>query len=105
MQYHFLSRINWSLANAHIDITLSAGDELELVQKGLLCEWLTDHFKEFGTTLELITDKSAEGSQFCSGFGGLGGVLRYRVDFAAFEYDPDDFDELALDGIDLSDYI
>lgn len=56
--------------------------------------------------MELITDKSAEGSQFCSGFGGLGGVLRYRVDFAAFEYDPDeDFDELALDGIDLSDYM
>mgnify|MGYP001341379843 CR=1 FL=1 len=30
-----------------------------------------EHYKEFGTTLEFVTDKSQEGSQFCKGFGGL----------------------------------
>lgn len=29
--------------------------------------------------------RSQEGSQFCRGFGGVGGVLRYQVDTAQFE--------------------
>jgi peptide chain release factor subunit 1 len=47
----------------------------------LLVEWFAEHFKEFGTELEFITDKSTEGSQFCRGMGGVGGILRYKVDF------------------------
>ncbi len=35
---------------------------------------------QFGCTLEFITNKSQEGSQFCRGFGGIGGILRYSVD-------------------------
>lgn len=27
-----------------------------------------------GATLEIITDKSQEGAQFCKGFGGIGGL-------------------------------
>jgi peptide chain release factor subunit 1 len=77
------------------------GVELELIEKILLSEWLANHYKEFGAALEIITDKSQEGSQFCSGFGGIGGMLRYRVDFAALDYDP----ELDFDGIDLDDYM
>ena len=36
-------------------------------------------FQDYGAHLEIITDKSQEGSQFCSGFGGIGGLLRYVV--------------------------
>ena len=35
--------------------------------------------------LEIVTDRSQEGSQFCKGFGGIGGILRYRVDFQSME--------------------
>ncbi len=35
---------------------------------------------QFGCTLEFVTNKSQEGSQFCRGFGGIGGILRYSVD-------------------------
>jgi len=35
--------------------------------------------------LEVVTDKSAEGNQFCVGFGGLGGILRYKVEENVFE--------------------
>ena len=28
-----------------------------------------------GATLEIITDRSQEGAQFCKGFGGIGGML------------------------------
>lgn len=63
------------------------GVELELVEKQPLLEWLANNYKGFGATLEIITDKSQEGAQFCKGFGGVGGILRYRVDFQSMELD------------------
>ncbi|CAH3032555.1 unnamed protein product [Porites lobata] len=63
------------------------GVELELVEKMPLLEWLANNYKTFGATLEIITDKSQEGAQFCKGFGGVGGILRYRVDFQSMELD------------------
>ncbi|CAH0380707.1 unnamed protein product [Bemisia tabaci] len=73
------------------------GTELELVECQPLLEWLANNYKSFGTTLEIITDKSQEGSQFVRGFGGIGGLLRYKVDFQNFQCDEldgvDDYDE------------
>jgi hypothetical protein len=46
-----------------------------------------------------VTDKSQEGLQFCKGFGGIGGTLRYKVafeDMAVFEDDEDEVSSLAL---------
>lgn len=77
------------------------GVELELDNKTLLIEWLANHYKEFGTKMEIITDRSQEGSQFCSGFGGIGGMLRYRVDFQSMDYEPD----IEYEDIDLDDYM
>ena len=59
-------------------------------------EWIVNNFKSFGCKLEFITDKSQEGNQFCKGFGGIGGLLRYRVAFTEIEGgngidDDDDF--------------
>eukprot|EP00163_Fabomonas_tropica_P017298 TRINITY_DN3076_c0_g1_i1.p1 TRINITY_DN3076_c0_g1~~TRINITY_DN3076_c0_g1_i1.p1 ORF type:complete len:432 (-),score=129.33 TRINITY_DN3076_c0_g1_i1:1103-2398(-) len=67
------------------------GVELETIDQIELIEWFSENYKKFGATLEFITDRSQEGSQFVKGFGGVGGILRYRVDFAAMEYDSDDF--------------
>ncbi|CAD6197655.1 unnamed protein product [Caenorhabditis auriculariae] len=52
----------------------------------------------FGAALEIVTDKSQEGAQFVRGFGGIGGLLRYRVDLQL----QDLADE--LDDIDFNDY-
>lgn len=52
---------------------LQNGVELELVECQPLLEWLANNYKNFGATLEIITDKSQEGSQFVRGFGGIGG--------------------------------
>jgi peptide chain release factor subunit 1 len=46
---------------------------MELVESQALLEWLANNYKTFGATLEIITDKSQEGSQFVRGFGGIGG--------------------------------
>jgi len=52
------------------------------------------NYKRFGTNLCFVTNRSQEGAQFCRGFGGIGGILRYRVDFT-------DHDAL-LEGEDLN---
>mmetsp|Transcript_11818 Transcript_11818/g.30178 ORF Transcript_11818/g.30178 Transcript_11818/m.30178 type:complete len:199 (-) Transcript_11818:66-662(-) len=75
------------------------GVELETQEKTLIVEWLANEYKKFGCVLEFVTNKSQEGSQFCRGFGGIGGILRYAVDLTEFEeqedfgdfYDDDDF--------------
>lgn len=58
------------------------GQEIELEQtdKQSLLEWLASNYQKYGTSLEFVTDRSQEGSQFVSGFGGIGGLMRYRFD-------------------------
>jgi len=55
------------------------GAELMVLEHDDFIDWMVENYKTFGTTLEFITDKSQEGNQFCKGFGGIGGLLRYRV--------------------------
>lgn len=69
------------------------GTELEVVDKQSLLEWLANNFKNFGAKLSFVTNKSQEGSQFVRGFGGIGGVLRYQVDFLTMEVAEDDEDD------------
>lgn len=80
----------------------TTGADLEVVDKSPVLEWLASNYKKFGCNLEFVTDRSQEGSQFCRGFGGIGGVLRYSVDTAEFE-EPgeDEFD--SDDGSEWSD--
>jgi len=71
------------------------GSEMEILEVMPLVEWFANNYKNFGATLEFVTNRSQEGSQFCKGFGGIGGILRYKVDLMALnEYDeqnPGDF--------------
>ncbi|GJW38005.1 eukaryotic peptide chain release factor subunit 1-3 [Tanacetum coccineum] len=64
--------------------------ELEVQEKTSLLEWFANEYKKFGCTLEFVTNKSQEGSQFCRGFGGIGGILRYQLDIRSFEDLSDD---------------
>ena len=75
--------------------------DLELTDKIPMMEWLANEYKNFGCSLEFITDRSEEGSQFVRGFGGIGGILRYQVNLADFEVagdHDDDSDEYSSDG-------
>jgi peptide chain release factor subunit 1 len=65
-----------------------SGTELETLEKEPLVEWFANNYKQFGCNLEFVTDRSGEGTQFVKGFGGIGGILRWKVDFtelAGFE--------------------
>lgn len=65
--------------------------EMEVVDRMLLLEWFAEKYKDFGAELEFVTNRSQEGSQFVKGFGGIGGLLRYRVNFEQLNYDSDEF--------------
>jgi peptide chain release factor subunit 1 len=95
--------------------------ELDTIEKEPLVEWFANNYKQFGCNLEFVTDRSGEGTQFVKGFGGIGGLLRWKVDFAemnSFEdaanldkndaNDPDSDDESAKGaqeyGFDDGDY-
>ena len=84
--------------------------ELEQTDSCALLEWFANNYKKKGATLEIVTDRSQEGSQFVKGFGGIGGrrnkdskmilnllfsgLLRYRLDFQTLgEPEDDDFYE------------
>ncbi|GFQ07095.1 eukaryotic peptide chain release factor subunit 1-3 [Phtheirospermum japonicum] len=73
--------------------------ELEVQQEYTmsLLEWFANEYRRFGCTLEFVTNKSQEGSQFCWGFGGIGGILRYQLDVRAFDEISDDGGELYED--------
>eukprot|EP00658_Telonema_sp_P-2_P075983 TRINITY_DN65879_c0_g1_i1.p1 TRINITY_DN65879_c0_g1~~TRINITY_DN65879_c0_g1_i1.p1 ORF type:complete len:198 (+),score=63.41 TRINITY_DN65879_c0_g1_i1:142-735(+) len=68
----------------------STADEVHLIEQQSVVEWLCDNAKSFGARLEFVSDRSCEGSQFCRGFGGLGALLRYQVDFAELGVNEDD---------------
>lgn len=84
------------------------GVDLEIVDRVQMTEWLVNNYKNFGATLEFITNRSQEGSQFQKGFGGFGGgqfvsysfntfylsgILRYKVNFQDYDEVVDDIDE------------
>lgn len=70
-------------------INKETGLELEVEEQVALLEWFANNYKNFGTNLQIVTDKSQEGSQFCKGFGGIGGLLRYRLDLQPHEFEED----------------
>lgn len=79
-----------------------SGLELKEVSRVPLVEWFADNYKNHGATLEFITDKSQEGNQFCKGFGGVGAILQWKVDFAAME--PPRPQEMDVDDFDFDEY-
>ncbi|EPQ58650.1 peptide chain release factor eRF/aRF subunit 1 [Gloeophyllum trabeum ATCC 11539] len=81
----------------------STGLEMEQVEEPQpLLEWFADKYREFGANLEFVTNKSQEGAQFVKGFGGIGGLLRYKVDFENLQsVDDQEEDEFYSDDDDI----
>lgn len=81
----------------------STGLEMEQsIEPKSLLEWFAEKYKEFGANLEFVTNRSQEGAQFVKGFGGIGGLLRYKVDFNNLtSIDEDDEDEFYSDSSDI----
>lgn len=65
----------------------TTGTELEVIEKQTMLEWLAENYRNFGCSLEFVSNRSSEGSQFERGFGGIGGVLRWAVNFQELDED------------------
>ncbi len=52
-----------------------------------------DSYKNIVSKLEIVTDKTSEGNQFLKGFGGIGGILRYKVEVNYELEEGNDFDD------------
>jgi peptide chain release factor subunit 1 len=69
----------------------ATGQEMELIDQTPFLEWLAEHYRDYGAQLEFVSDRSSEGNQFVKGFGGIGAILRYKVNFEQLaEYDDED---------------
>ena len=68
-----------------------------IVTKEPLIDWLVEHHKDFGADISFVSDCTAVGSQFAKGFGGIGAILRYKVDFTDYG---DEVDDVYLDDDD-----
>ncbi|KIJ17156.1 hypothetical protein PAXINDRAFT_167935 [Paxillus involutus ATCC 200175] len=80
----------------------STGLEMEQVgEPQSLLEWFAEKYKDFGTNLEFVTNRSQEGAQFVKGFGGIGGLLRYKVDMTNLSSLDEDEDEFYSDDDDI----
>lgn len=79
----------------------ATGAEMEQAEEPQsLLEWLAENYQQFGTALEFVTDRSTEGMQYVRGFGGIGGILRYKVAFEDLQVFEDDEDEFMSDSDD-----
>jgi peptide chain release factor subunit 1 len=74
-------------------------DHGEIIDQEPLTDWITTHYRDYGAELYLVTDSTTEGAQFCRGFGGFGGLLRFRVANVA----PEAIDDTDL--AELEDYL
>lgn len=61
--------------------------ELNVTENEAFLDWIVVNYKNFGTKLEFISDRSQEGNQFAKGFGGIGGLMRYQLEFDMLEPD------------------
>ncbi|KAF8229539.1 peptide chain release factor eRF/aRF subunit 1 [Tricholoma matsutake] len=79
-------------------IDKSTGLEMEQAADPIsLLEWFAEKYKDFGANLEFVTNRSQEGAQFVKGFGGIGGLLRYKVDMANLSSVDEEEDEFYSD--------
>jgi peptide chain release factor subunit 1 len=88
-------------------IDKATGADLETEEKTDLVEWMAENFKQYGCSLDFVTDNSQEGAQFVRGFGGIGGIMRWQVDFAEYQ-EVEDVDDEAYgsdDDIDLDAFL
>ncbi|KAG5475665.1 hypothetical protein GH5_04645 [Leishmania sp. Ghana 2012 LV757] len=79
-EIHLLTEAEANKKNIHAQ---EAGKTQNEIESENFVDWLAQNYQKFGCTLELISDRSQEGTQLVRGFGGIGGILRYKMDVMA----------------------
>lgn len=77
-----------------IEAHFQKNNHLEILDEQLLLDYLIEECKKHNTPIEIISNHTSEGKQFCQGFGGIGGFLRFSIDLDGIE-EIEDSDDLA----------
>lgn len=88
----YLTEQQWAKNRAQYE----SNEGTELLESCSFLEWLANNYRNFGTSLEIVTNRSPEGSMFVEGFNGIGGILRYRVEFDTINL-ANEINDLTLD--------
>ena len=81
------------------------GIEYKLKSNISLAEWLMELGNISGTRIHIVSNSSSEGAQFVSGFGGIGGILRWEMDFSLIEDNLDNLDNKDSNDMDSDGFI
>lgn len=68
-------------------------NEFEILDEELFVDWISQNYNNFGCELYYISNYTTEGSQFCRGFGGIGAILRYPIEFNDYNLEEEDLEE------------
>jgi len=52
----------------------------EILDSCPLLDWIIEHSREFGASIEIVSSSTGVAKQFVDGFGGVGGILRYQAE-------------------------
>jgi peptide chain release factor subunit 1 len=58
------------------------------VESVQLMDYFVENYDKFGATLEIVSGNTSDGHQFVKAFDGIGGILKWKVDFHLHE-EPD----------------
>lgn len=73
--------------------TLIVWDNTDIeYEEQLFIDWIVENYKDYGCSLVFVSNLTSEGTQFVEGFGGIGGILRYKVEM-------EDYDDLELSSL------
>ena len=73
--------------------TVVVKENAHVVERTSLLDWLVENREKFGANIKFVSDATTEGSQFVRGFGGVGAVLRYKLDMSNFADEDGDDDD------------
>lgn len=80
------------LKNGEIKYT----NQIEYEDISPFVDWISVNYVNYGCSLQIISDSSAEGSMFVNGFGGIGGIMRFPL---TFDFAEDNNQENLVDDI------
>jgi len=72
-------------------------NEFEILEEDVFVDWISQNYNNFGCELYYISNYTTEGTQFCKGFGGLGAILRYPIEFNDYDLGEDLDEDLEID--------
>lgn len=72
------------------------GEWTEEGEGELLTDWLAENCRKLNFSVVFVSDRSQEGNQFISGFGGIGGILRYKMELGGGETEVEDFSDAEI---------